>query len=181
MTAGLQQTGVEAIGFALDVRNENDMELMARGAVERFGRIDALVASAGLLRAGRPHLVQNTPTAEWDVVMDTNLRGVFLSNRAVLPVMTTQGYGVIINLSSTSGRRGLAYDAAYCASKFAVIGFSEALREEVRRHGVNVHVLLPGPVDTPIWKQNAPIPQLEPIPPTAEAGGSDSVFAYTGP
>jgi 3-oxoacyl-[acyl-carrier protein] reductase len=96
-------------------------------------------------------------TEEWDEVLDTNLKGVFLSNRAVLPTMIRQRKGNVINISSTSGRQGRAHDSAYCASKFGVIGLSEAVAEEVRQYGVRVQVVLPDAVDTPIWKQNGPV------------------------
>lgn len=151
------------LGVAGDVRSEQDMERMARGALERFGRIDVLVASAGILRARGASLKtlwQMSP-AEWDEVVDTNLRGVFLANRAVLPAMTRQRRGHIINLSSTSGRKGYAFDTAYCASKFGVIGLSESLAEEVRPYGIKVQVLLPGSIDTPMWEQNGPIRRPE--------------------
>ena len=132
---------------------------MARWTLEHYGQIDILVASAGMLRAGSPRVVAELSVAEWDLVIETNLKGVFLSNRAVLPTMLKQRRGAIVNLSSTSGQRGLAYDSAYCASKFGVIGFSEALAEEVRSYGVKVQVVLPGPVDTAIWDQNGPLPR----------------------
>ena len=151
--------GGEAVGLSRDVRLAEDMTTMAADVEERFGRIDALVACAGVLRGGPPVRVASMPVAEWDLVVGTNLRGVFLSNRAVLPAMLRQREGAIVNLSSTSGRTGLAYDAAYCASKFGVIGFSESLAEEVRPYGIKVQTVLPGPVDTPIWRQNGPLPR----------------------
>jgi 3-oxoacyl-[acyl-carrier protein] reductase len=146
------------LALSLDVRQPEDMTAMAQRTLDAYGRIDVLVASAGLLRTGPPTTVERLPLQEWDTVLETNLRGVFLSNRAVLPTMLAQLSGTIINLSSTSGRKGLAYDAAYCASKFGVIGFSEALAEEVGSRGVKVQVVLPGPVDTPVWSQNGPLP-----------------------
>jgi NAD(P)-dependent dehydrogenase (short-subunit alcohol dehydrogenase family) len=151
----IEKAGGEGIAIALDVRMDGDMKEMAQRTLDRYSRIDILVASAGVLRGGPPRVVAEMPVPEWDVVVDTNLKGVFLSNRAVLPAMLKQGSGAIINLSSTSGRKGLAYDSAYCASKFGVIGFSEALAEEVRVHGIKVQVILPGPVDTPMWEQNS--------------------------
>lgn len=141
-----------------DVRSEGDMLAMARATLERFGRIDILVASAGILRARNTKLkmlVRMTP-AEWDEVVDTNLKGVFLANQAVLPAMIEQSGGHIINLSSTSGRKAYAFDTAYCASKFGVIGLTEAIADEVRQYGVRVDVLLPGAIDTPMWEQNGP-------------------------
>jgi 3-oxoacyl-[acyl-carrier protein] reductase len=155
----VEASGGRALALSLDVRSETDMQAMAAQTLERFGRIDVLVASAGVLRGARPRVVADLPVAEWELVVETNLRGVFLSNRAVLAAMLEQRRGAIINLSSTSGRKGLAYDAAYCASKFGVIGFSESLAEEVRPHGIKVQVVLPGPVDTPMWEQNAPLPR----------------------
>jgi NAD(P)-dependent dehydrogenase (short-subunit alcohol dehydrogenase family) len=148
-------------GLALDVRSPVDMERMRDETVARWGRIDILVACAGILRGvpGRPQTVRDTPEDAWDRVIDTNLTGTFLSNKAVLPTMQGQTSGNIINLSSTSGRHGLAYDAAYCASKFGVIGLTESLAEEVRPQGIRVHVVLPEAVDTPMLDQNGPLPR----------------------
>jgi NAD(P)-dependent dehydrogenase (short-subunit alcohol dehydrogenase family) len=155
----LTTEGSQAMGLSLDVTEPDDMAAMAERTLDRFGRIDVLVATAGLLRSGPPSTVAQLPVEEWDLILGTNLRGVFLSNRAVLPAMLAQRQGTIVNLSSTSGRHGLAYDAAYCASKFGVIGFSESLAEEVGPHGVKVQVVLPGPVDTALWDQNGPLPR----------------------
>ncbi len=152
----------QALPLALDVRSEDDMVEMARRTVARFGRIDALVACAGVARGeasrGRlvPHSVAQLPTAAWDEIVATNLRGVFLANRAVLPVMIGQGHGSIVNVSSArAGRFGLPYAAAYCASKFAVIGFSESIADEARHHGVRVQVVLPDVTDTPMLGEAA--------------------------
>jgi NAD(P)-dependent dehydrogenase (short-subunit alcohol dehydrogenase family) len=151
--------GAGHIGLPLDVRRIEDMESLGTKVLERAGRIDILVVCAGILRgvSGRPQLLAETSAEAWDAVIDTNLTGTYLANRSVLPVMMKQRRGNIINLSSTSGRRGLAYDAAYCASKFGVIGFSESLAEEVRPHGIRVQAVLPEVVDTPMLKQSGPI------------------------
>jgi len=137
------------------------MEEMVRRTVAHFGQIDILITSAGILRAkGRgPRLVAEMPTSEWDEVIETNLKGVFLSNHAVLSTMIKQRRGQIVNISSTSGRQGRAYDSAYCASKFGVIGLSEALAQELLQYNIRVHVILPDAVDTPLWHQNGPIPR----------------------
>ncbi len=147
------------LAFRGDVRSESDMEEMAQAVVRKFGRIDILVASAGILRPrgnSLKTLVQMSLT-EWSDVIDTNLKGVFLSNRAVLPEMIGRRCGHIINLSSTSGLKGHAFDTAYCASKFGVMGLTKSLADEVRGYGIKVHALLPGAVDTPIWEQNGPL------------------------
>jgi NAD(P)-dependent dehydrogenase (short-subunit alcohol dehydrogenase family) len=149
------------LGLALDVRRESDAEEMARRTIDAFGRIDFLIACAGILRpkGSRPKALHELPSEEWDAIVDTNLKGTFLSNRAVLPSMIARRKGHIINISSTSGKQGRALDSAYCASKFGVIGLSESLAEEVRSHRIRVHVLLPDAVDTPLWQQNGPIPR----------------------
>ena len=147
------------IGLALDVTQAADMERMAAQVLEARGRIDILVAAAGVLRgeAGRPQMLHETSAAAWDHVIDINLTGTYFANRAVLPAMLKAKSGNIVNVSSTSGKKGLAYDAAYCASKFGVIGLSESLAEEVRPQGVRVQVVLPEVVDTPMLAQNGPL------------------------
>jgi len=149
----------EPLAMGLDVTSATDMETMARDVLAARGRIDILVAAAGILRgeSGRPQMLHETTAAAWDRVIDINLTGTWLADRAVLPAMLGQKRGNIVNISSTSGRRGLAYDSAYCASKFGVIGLSESLAEEVRPQGVRVQVVLPEVVDTPMLAQNGPL------------------------
>jgi NAD(P)-dependent dehydrogenase (short-subunit alcohol dehydrogenase family) len=151
----------KTLGLLLDVRREADMSEMVSQTLARFGCIDILVANAGILRGKQrlPKLLVQLPSEEWNEILDTNLKGVFLSNRAVLSTMIRQHRGQIVNISSGSGRRGRAYDAAYCASKFGVIGLSEALAEEVHQYNIRVQVLSPGAVNTPILEQNGPIPR----------------------
>lgn len=141
-----------------DVRSEEATAAMAERTLERFGRIDALVACAGILRPRgvRPKAVHDTTPAEWSEVIETNLTGTFLSNRAVLPAMIRQRSGQIVNVSSTSGLRGRALDGAYCASKFGIVGLTESLADEVRPYGIRVQVILPDAVATPLWRQNGP-------------------------
>jgi NAD(P)-dependent dehydrogenase (short-subunit alcohol dehydrogenase family) len=157
-----------SIGMALDVRMEREMEEMASRTLERFGRIDILVHCAGILRGKGcgPRFLHQISTEEWDEVVDTNLKGTFLCNRAVLPAMVKQRKGHIINFSSTSGLKGRAFDSVYCATKFGMVGLSEALSEEMRQYGIRVHVVLPDAVKTPIWDQNGPVrPPDDSLPP----------------
>ena len=155
-------SGASHLSLVLDVGSEEDMARMADRVLERFGRIDILLASAGILRSGKgPKTATELSPADWNAILRTNLRGTFLSNRAVLPAMLRQKSGDIINVSSTSGLRGFAYDAAYCASKFGIIGLSESLSEEVRRSGIRVTTICPGPAGTAMWDQNLPVPPPE--------------------
>jgi NAD(P)-dependent dehydrogenase (short-subunit alcohol dehydrogenase family) len=157
----LAQNGSSShLGLTCDLRHMMETEEMTRTVLARFGGIDILVHCAGILRlkGTLPKPLVELTTAEWDAVLDTNLKGTFNANRAVLPSMIAKRRGHIINLSSTSGRQGRAHDSAYCASKFGVIGVSEAIAEEVRSYGVKVQVVLPDAVNTPFWQQNGPIP-----------------------
>ena len=151
------------LGLALDVRQEKDMQLMVDRTLDQFGQIDLLVASAGLGKkagSGRvmPYATASLPLEEWRDVIDVNLTGVFLSNRAVLPTMQQQGAGHIVNICSSTtlqGLRGQPYAPAYCASKFGVVGLTESLAAEVAACGIRVQAIFPGPVCTPLVAETA--------------------------
>jgi NAD(P)-dependent dehydrogenase (short-subunit alcohol dehydrogenase family) len=161
--------GTVADGLAIDVTLEADAERLAAAALGRHGRIDILVACAGALRApgAPPRPVHALPACEWDPVVDLNLVGLFLTNRAVLQAMVRQGAGDILNLSSRSGREAVALDAPYCASKFGVVGLTESLQEEARAHGVRVQAVLPGAFDSDVWDQNGALPRPADLPPAS--------------
>lgn len=152
------------IGFACDVRDAEACDRMAEEAEDKLGAIDALVHCAGILRppGGLPQPLHELGDDEYEAVVGTNLKGTFLVNRAVLRKMLPRKCGQVVNLSSTSGQRGRPLDSLYSASKAGVIGLSESIAEEVRRFGIRVQVLLPDAVDTPIWKQNGPLPAAPP-------------------
>jgi NAD(P)-dependent dehydrogenase (short-subunit alcohol dehydrogenase family) len=147
----------------LSIRSAADMQTMAEQTLAQFGRIDCLIASAGILRIGETlKTVADTPLDDWNAIIETNLTGTFLSNQAVLPAMMAQKEGDIVNLSSTSGRQGRPFDGPYSASKFGIIGLSESLAEEVSSHGIRVQTVLPDAVETPLWNQNGPA-ALKPV------------------
>jgi NAD(P)-dependent dehydrogenase (short-subunit alcohol dehydrogenase family) len=157
VVAKLERAGAPpALGLTLDVRREAEMAELAERTLERYGRIDVLAACAGVGRGGGvvrgvPPAVAQLTSDEWDDVIATNLRGTFLSSRAVLPDMIRRGRGDIVCVSSApAGIRGQPFAAAYCASKFGVNAFAEALAREVRQFGVRVHLLFPGLVRTPL-------------------------------
>ncbi len=155
LSALAAEINADALPLVLDVTSEDDMAQMASRAVKRFGGIDTLIAAAGILRtSGEPRTVVETSYEEWRAVIDVNLTGTFLSNRAVLAAMLERGSGDIVNISSTSGRQGRPFDAPYAASKFGIIGLSESLAEEVGRRGIRVQTLLPDAVRTTIWDQS---------------------------
>jgi 3-oxoacyl-[acyl-carrier protein] reductase len=164
----LEQSGINfdrnnIMPMALSVSSAEDMQRMADDTLERFGRIDCLIACAGILRLGRTlKSIADTSLEEWTAVVETNLTGTFLSNRAVLAAMASQRQGDIINISSVSGRQGRPFDGPYSASKFGIIGFSESLAEEVSGKGIRVQTVLPDAVETALWDQNGPA-ALKPV------------------
>jgi len=138
----------QALPIMADVRESNDVNRMVKETLEKFKRIDILVNNAGIIRISP--LVEMTET-EWDDVLDTNLKSVFLCCRAVLPHMMKQHTGRIINLSSTGGKTGWPLITHYCASKFGIIGFTQSLAKEVGRHNITVNAICPGEVKTEMW------------------------------
>ena len=162
-----QKHAVDTLELQLDVLKESDMRAMADEVIQRFGKIDILVSSAGILRPpglGMKTLAQ-TPVDAWDAIVNTNLRGLFLGMRAVLPAMMQQRCGDIVAISSKSAIKGLAFDCAYCASKSAIVGLTQAVAEEAQSAGVRVQTILPGTFDTDLWEQNSVMSRPPDLPP----------------
>ncbi|MDT4955222.1 MAG: hypothetical protein QOJ02_3360 [Acidobacteriota bacterium] len=139
--------GAERVhAYAFDVRDRAQTDALVSYTAERFGSIDVLINNAGL---AVPETVVAITDEGWDTVMDTNLRGAMWLVRAALPHMLAQDFGDVVNVSSQAGKHGYADVPSYCASKFGLLGFSEALRDDVRKSGANVRVfnLCPGLVD----------------------------------
>jgi len=146
LAAELRGLGAEAKYIRADASLEGDVEALVNGTVKAFGKLDVAVNNAGF--TGSPgHLVTQTLEA-YDAVFDTNVRGLFFALKHELRVMTEQGSGSIINLSSTFGERGGAGAALYAASKHAVNGFTRSAALEVASQGIRVNAVAPGPVDT---------------------------------
>ena len=137
----------EALVVPTDLTRDEDMERLVKQTLEEWDSIDFLVNNAGW---GKTAPVVNARTEDWDRTFQVNLRAPMVLSRLVLPTLIEKGEGAIINIGSVSGRVGQANTAAYSASKFGLIGFSESLFEEVREYGIKVAVILPGFVDTPM-------------------------------
>jgi 3-oxoacyl-[acyl-carrier protein] reductase len=144
------ERGGQALALAADVRKRAHVDAVAAAALERFGRVDVLVNNAGVAFA-RP--VTETAEADWDDILETNLKGVFLCSKAVLPSMAAAGRGLIVNVASTLGLEGLANFGAYCASKFGVIGLTEAMADECRGTGIRIYAVCPGRTATAMQRQ----------------------------
>jgi len=132
-------------GGPVDVRREEEVEAFVRRVLERAGRIDCLVNNAGM---GIFAPVDEITGDQFREVLETNLHGAFYFLRAVAPAMKRQGAGWIVNVSSLAGKNPLAGGGAYNASKFGLIGLSEAAMLDLRHHGVRVAAILPGSVET---------------------------------
>jgi NAD(P)-dependent dehydrogenase (short-subunit alcohol dehydrogenase family) len=147
--------GADALAIAADVTRDAAVADAVARTLGRFGRIDVLVTAAGT--AGFAPVAE-LDMAEWDRLHAVNLRGAVLCCRGVLPAMTAQRRGTIVNIGSVVTSRTLPGTAAYTASKYALLGFSRVLAEEMRAHGVRVGVLSAGATDTPLWDtlQGAP-------------------------
>ncbi|HEX6105568.1 MAG TPA: SDR family NAD(P)-dependent oxidoreductase [Gemmatimonadales bacterium] len=145
LVAELRAEGIEAAGAPADVGDAGQVDGAVRRLAGELGEIEVLVNNAGVLIA-RPFL-ELTPE-DWDLTMATNLRGLFLMTRAVLPGMRTRRRGTIVNVASLSARTGFAGGAAYAASKHGVLGFSRSLMLEVRKEGIRVIAICPGSVAT---------------------------------
>lgn len=132
--------------FECDLRNSGQVRDLVAFAAEKFGRIDILVNNSGI---GVQTKIVNCSEEAWDLVLDTNLKGTFLLTREVLPPMIKNRYGYIINIASQAAKHGYPEAGPYCASKFGIIGFSEALQHEVREYNIHVHCLNPALVQVP--------------------------------
>jgi NAD(P)-dependent dehydrogenase (short-subunit alcohol dehydrogenase family) len=155
----IEAKGGEALAVRTDVSDQAQVERLIEKAKGRFGRIDTLVNNAGVSIAAR---FEEQSLEDFRRVMEVNFWGAVFACKAVVPRMRAQPTGgVIINLSSILGKRGAPFETAYCASKFALAGFSEALRTEVMADGIDVSTIFPGAVETEIWESAASQTGLE--------------------
>jgi len=187
----LETVEPRGIYVVTDVSAEAAVDALVARVLAEFGRIDILVNNAGILSQSP---VVNLPMAEWDRIMATNLRGMFLCCRAVLPHMLAQRAGRIINIASQLAYLGGAGTAHYSASKGGVISFTRSLAREVAGDGILVNGIAPGPIETPLQKDTpsewrdwkcAQLPlgrfgEVGEVAPTAVFLASDAATYYVG-
>ncbi|RDT00080.1 SDR family NAD(P)-dependent oxidoreductase [Burkholderia contaminans] len=142
----LRQLGTEAHFIQADVRHDQEVQDLVDQTVAHFGRLDVAVNNAGT--EGQPGLIVNQTADSYAATFDTNVLGTLLSMKHELRVMTAQGSGSIINISSTYGHEGAAYASVYAGSKHAVEGMTKSAALEVAAAGVRVNAVAPGPTDT---------------------------------
>jgi 3-oxoacyl-[acyl-carrier protein] reductase len=135
------ELGGEALSVPTDISSSADVDRLFDTAMEAFGRVDILVNNAGITR---DNLLVRMKDADWDAVLDTNLKGAFLCSRAAAKIMGKQRIGRIINISSVVGEMGNAGQANYCASKAGLIGLTKSVARELSKRNVTVNAVTPG-------------------------------------
>ena len=144
----IEGLGRRVLTLVGDVSHAADTERMVGEALARFGHIDVLVNNAAAPHGADRRLLWEVPEEAWDAVLGVNLKGVYLMSRAVIPHMLARGSGRIVNMASTSGKRGTPRRGAYTASKFGVVGLTQVLAQELASRGITVNAICPGSVDT---------------------------------
>jgi NAD(P)-dependent dehydrogenase (short-subunit alcohol dehydrogenase family) len=145
--AAMLLTYKDSVASTLDVTDAKAVEALVASTVARFGRVDILVNNAGVDLA---KTVPDTSEAEWDALMDVNLKGVFLCSRAAIAAMRRSGGGCIVNVASELGLVGGSSIAAYCASKGGVVQLTKAMAIDHAHENIRVNCVCPGPVETPL-------------------------------
>lgn len=144
----LRDAGITAIGAPCDVTDPSQVETFADFVTREFGTPDILVNNAGVAKFAP---LDELSLEDWDAVINTNVRSLYLVTRAFLSAMKERGSGDIVNIASLAGRNGFPGGTAYTASKHAVLGFSKSLLLESRKRGIRVIAVCPGSVDTPFF------------------------------
>lgn len=153
------ECGVHSMAIQLDVREVNDVNEIVKQVFQKYGRLDFIFNNAGIGIAGEAYEI---PAALWDRIIDINLKGVLNGVLAAYPIMVKQGYGYIINTASLAGLGPAALMAPYAMTKHAVVGLSHSLRIEAADLGIQVNVLCPSAIETPILdsKNPADLPEV---------------------
>jgi short-subunit dehydrogenase len=167
VAAQCRAAGVRAVAVPTDVADDDQVEALTARAVTELGRIDVWVNDAAVMAYGA---IGEVPVHVQRRIIEVNLMGTMHGARAALPVLKTQGRGVIINVASLYAKMTSPYVSAYATAKFGVLGFSEVLRQELKadRH-IHVCTIMPGSIDTPIFRHAANYTgrNIRPVPPVA--------------
>lgn len=157
LVAQIQAEGGEALAVALDMRDLSQIRAAVATTVEHFGRLDILVNNAGV---GSNHDAVDVTEADWDEMMDVNLKGTFFMAQAAGKQMLKQGYGRVVNMSSQAGQVGILRHAVYCASKGGVDQMTRVLALEWGAHGITVNSVAPTFIRTPGTAERLDTPEF---------------------
>ncbi|MGD0780530.1 MAG: SDR family oxidoreductase [Dehalococcoidales bacterium] len=169
--ANVQKLGRKALSFKADITNRKEIDTVVKKTLAEFGKIDILVNCAGRASGLRPFV---TMTAEqWDMDIDTNLKGTMNFTQAVLPHMLERQYGKIVNFSTHAAHQptGLAGSTAYVAAKAGTVMFSKTLAGEVGASGININIIAPGPGNTNFHRASGGDPHMSQIVDTLAKAG----------
>ncbi|HYF95619.1 MAG TPA: 3-oxoacyl-[acyl-carrier-protein] reductase [Symbiobacteriaceae bacterium] len=144
LARSIKNAGGEALAVQADIATAEGAEALVKAAVEAFGKVDILVNNAGITRDG---LLMRMKEDDWDAVLDTNLKGVFLCTKAVARPMLKARFGRIINIGSVSGLLGVAGQANYSAAKAGMVGLTRATARELGSRGITVNCVVPGAIE----------------------------------
>ncbi len=145
LKAAHEKDGLRVLAVTGDAREESTARQTVQAALEAFGQIDILINNAGV---GNYKNLVDTSAEDYDEMMDSNVRSTFLFTRHVVPAMLARKQGTVLMISSMAGKYGFPGEAVYCATKFAQVGFAQALDKELRPHGIKVGLICPGGVKT---------------------------------
>jgi len=168
--------GGDALALPTDLTVDEDIQRLVEATQTKWGAADILINNAGW---GKRAPVVSVNLTDWDQTFRLNLRAPMVLAKALLPNMIAKGEGAVINIGSVSGKTGEANGAAYSASKFGLIGFTQSLYEEVREHGIKVAVILPGFVDTLLIPPNRQLDRSKMI--QADDIAQTVLFVLTSP
>lgn len=157
--ARVEGEGRRAMVVECDVASANAVAKAAELVLEKMGAPDVVVANAGVVRRA---LVSEMEESDWDLVVDVNLKGTFLTARAFVPAMVEKKRGRFVAIGSISSTLGTPRQSAYCAAKWGTVGFVKSLAEELRGSGVQALVVLPGSVETRMLEGSGFAPQMTP-------------------
>lgn len=151
----LKRAGHDAIGIQVDLKERDQVKGMVDRAISEAGRVDVLVNNAGVVFAGR---IWEISDREVDDTISVNLLAPIWATRRVLPGMMERGHGHIVNIASAAGKATNPYISVYCATKFAVVGFTDAVHQEMHGTGIGTTTVNPGWIDSGMFKGSKPIP-----------------------